>query len=179
MPRLSERRERTLKAFLMAWTLAWAPGCAHEQAMRAKSQAMVASLALPQVGGGIFQTAQCRDRVVLVYFLSSWCFPCLADLPLLGQLRQSFRPEELVVLAVGLDLDGEKTLSPFAEQFQLPFPLLVADAELLNGQSAFGRIRGLPTTVLFDRQGKWVTGYHGTVDGKKLKEALRRLVSSP
>ena len=41
------------------------------------------------------------------------------------------------VVMVGMDLEGAMVLDPFARHYQLPFPMLVADRFIRNGQSAW------------------------------------------
>lgn len=133
-------------------------------------------LALPVVGGGRLAPEQLRGKVVLVSFLATWCFPCLVELPTLEALQREYGPRGLQVVSVGMDLEGERVLGPFAELYRLPYPVVVADERVREGQSAFGLIPALPTTFLLDREGQVAAAWQGTASPDALTEAVQRLL---
>ena len=136
------------------------------------------ALELPAVGPTRFQLGDLRGKVVLVSFFTTWCFPCLADLPVLERLQKDNAAKGFTVVAVGLDLEGAKVLSPWAEQYALPFPVLVGDDALRGGETPFGRILALPTTYLFGRDGKVLFAFEGVASPEQMMvqvaEAVRR-----
>ena len=81
-------------------------------------------------------------------------------------------------MAVGMDLEGPQVLRPFADQLGLRFPVLVADDALRNGQTAFGKVGLLPTTLIIGRDGRVVSIYAGVAEQGTLEplidEALRK-----
>jgi thiol-disulfide isomerase/thioredoxin len=115
-------------------------------------------------------------RVVLVVFIATWCFPCLADLVSLEKLERTFDAKDFAIVMVGMDLEGRRVLTPFAQAYALSRPLIVADDGLRNGETPFGRIRELPSRVLFDRAGEVVVAYSGVARHERLEEAVRRAV---
>ena len=103
---------------------------------------------LPDVNGRHLDVSAWRGRVVVVQFLASWCFPCIATAPRLEDLARRYGARGLSVVAVGMDLEGSLVLEPFQAQLGLHFPVLVGDADLRAGTTAFGHITTLPTTVI-------------------------------
>ncbi len=112
--------------------------------------------------------------MVLVKFLATWCMPCLAELASVQELQRAHGGRDFTVVAVGMDLEGALVLEPFAQQYQLTFPLLVADDRIRAGQSPFGRIAALPTTFLLNRQGQVVLAYQGPVAPDGLDALIER-----
>jgi len=129
-------------------------------------------LALKAVGHVPFRPEGTDGKVVLIDFFATWCFPCLEDLPNLEALRRRYGNRGFEIVAIGMDLEGELVLGPFAEHYALPFPVLVASPRIREGQSPFGPIRELPTTVLLARDGSLLAAYTGVAD----PAALSRLV---
>lgn len=119
--------------------------------------------ALPlEVAGAVpLEPASLQGRVVLVTFIATWCFPCLAELAVLRRLDRDFGARGFSNVLVGMDLEGRKVLEPFAQGYQLAWPLVVADDRLRSGETPFGRIRELPSRILFGREGTPVLGYSG------------------
>jgi len=161
------------------------PGCAGQSANAPRSgqdtdaSRYLAELQrLPVLGGGWLDGSQLGGKVVIVQFLASWCFPCIATAPRLQELYDHDQARGLVALAVGMDLEGAQVLRPFADQLGLRFPVLLADDALRNGQSAFGKISLLPTTLIIGRDGRVVSVYAGVAEQGTLEplidEALRK-----
>ncbi len=121
-----------------------------------------------------FDPSALEGRVVLITFIATWCFPCLTDLVTLSRLDRDWRDSGLTSLIVGMDLEGRLVLEPFARGYKLQVPLLVGTDELRSGSTPFGRIRELPTRLLFARSGELVTGFSGNTK----YEDLERLVAS-
>jgi thiol-disulfide isomerase/thioredoxin len=110
--------------------------------------------------------------VVVVQFLASWCFPCFATAPRLQELYDRYGQQGLAVIAVGMDIEGAQVLRPFADQLGLRFPMLLADDALRNGQTAFGKVGLLPTTLIVGRDGKVVSIYAGVAEQGTLEPLI-------
>jgi thiol-disulfide isomerase/thioredoxin len=114
--------------------------------------------------------------VVLVNFFATWCFPCLGLLPVLEQLQSRYGARGLLVLAVGMDLEGAEVLEPFARQYQLSFPVLVPDQRMRQGETPFGAIASLPRTVLFGKDGQLIAALAGVPVPADLEQLIARSV---
>lgn len=136
-----------------------------------------APLALQSVGPTPYQHRALYDRPVLINFFSTWCFPCLGQLPYLGELQKEFGPQGLAVVTVGMDNEGAKVLQPFVEQSPQPFPVLVADEKIRKGETVFGAVRELPTTVILDREGKVVAAWPGIANADEVRKAVQEAVA--
>ncbi len=139
----------------------------------------VALASLPRftVAGNELVPDQLTNKVVLVVFLTSWCFPCLADLPTLAKLDRDLRSLGLRILVVGNDLEGEEALLPFAQAYQLEDRLLVASPEVRRGDSPFGKIREVPSYFLFGRNGNQVVAYSGVAAPGSVEALIRKEIA--
>ncbi len=145
----------------LALVLVFSVGCAGTP-VRPRAGSYVAVLAqLPDVNGRYVDVSGWQGRVLVVQFLASWCFPCIATAPRLQELAQRYGKSGLSVVAVGMDREGAQVLAPFQEQLGLGYPVLVSDTTLREGQTAFGRISTLPTTVIVGRDGTVLTAFEG------------------
>ncbi|RKH32414.1 TlpA family protein disulfide reductase [Corallococcus sicarius] len=138
--------------------------------------AFLRALALPSVGPTRYDPRQLSGRVVLVSFLATWCFPCLTDLPTLENLQKAYGAQGFQVVAVGMDIDEGRVLAPFADHYAFPYPVLVSDERMRAGQSAFGRIRALPSTVLLDKRGRAVAAWQGVEGQADVAKAIEKLL---
>jgi thiol-disulfide isomerase/thioredoxin len=154
-------------------------GCAHGRPGAGQVGAWVGSLPPALVQGGELDVRRLEGRVVLVTFVATSCFPCLADLVTLKKLAREYDARGFANVLVGLDLDGLKVLRPFAETFELELPLLVGDDALRAGQTPFGHLRELPTRVLFGRDGSPVVGFTGVARYQDLARLVETELARP
>ncbi len=122
---------------------------------------------LPLDAVGDWRPMRFQGRVTVITFISTWCFPCLVDLPVLSKLQQD-HPDDLEVLLVGMDLEGRRVLEPFAEMNELKLPLIVANDAIRSGETAFGQIKQLPTRYVFKRDGTLSFAYAGVAEPQSL-----------
>src|SRR6201984_2181891 len=96
-------------------------------------------------------SADLRGKVVLIDFWATWCQPCKKEMPGYQKLLDQYGPPGFVVIGFKFDTMQE-TAAPgrFARKIGVHYPLAVASDEL---KLKFGGIEGLPTTMLYDRQG--------------------------
>src|SRR5262245_34141244 len=113
--------------------------------------------------GRAISSADLRGRVVLIDFWATWCQPCKKEMPGYQRLAAQYGEKGLVVIGFKLDImrDSEDPRH-FARKLGVRYPLAVATQQL---RQKFGGIEGLPTTLLYDRQGvlrKKVIGFEYT-----------------
>jgi thiol-disulfide isomerase/thioredoxin len=151
--------------------------CAHEPVAGSAPRLGSALSTLPDHGVDGTPVPDVHGKVVMVSFVATWCFPCVADLPVMEKLQKELQPKGYETIAVGMDLEGPKVLRPFAQTYALPYPLLVAPKELREGQTPFGRITELPTRFLFGRDGTLLMAFSGVADPEQLMATVREVVS--
>ena len=119
--------------------------------------------ALKDLQGHQISSAQLRGKVVLIDFWATWCQPCKKEMPGYQKLLDRYGSGGFVVIGFKFDTmaDVEDPLK-FAHRMGVRYPLAVAPDEL---KQRFGGIEGLPTTMLYDREGilrKKVIGFEYT-----------------
>lgn len=95
--------------------------------------------------------ADFRGQVVLLNYWATWCGPCVEEMPALERLQARQGGSDFQVAAVSIDRQGGPVVDPFLDRIgirQLPIYLDKSGASM----RAFG-VRGLPTTILLDREG--------------------------
>jgi thiol-disulfide isomerase/thioredoxin len=108
-------------------------------------------------------SAEFRGKVVLIDFWATWCQPCKKEMPGYQKLLNLYGPRGFAVIGFKFDTmtDVQDPVS-FAKGIGVRYPLAVAADDL---KQKFGGIEGLPTTMLYDRQGilrKKIVGFEYT-----------------
>jgi thiol-disulfide isomerase/thioredoxin len=115
-----------------------------------------------------------RGKVVLVDFWATWCQPCKKEMPGYQKLLDSYGSRGFVVVGFKFDTmrDVEDPLQ-FASKIGVRYPLAVATEDV---KQRFGGIEGLPTTMIYDRQGILRTKVIGFEYTDNIEQALKPLL---
>jgi len=100
-----------------------------------------------------------KGKVTLVNLWATWCAPCVKEMPSLEALKQARGGADFDVVTISEDKTARKVVDPFFEKNDLKALPRYTDAESAVGR-AF-RVRGLPTTVLLDRDGNEIGRFEG------------------
>lgn len=131
-------------------------------------------LSIKDLRGREIRSADFRGKVVLIDFWATWCQPCEKEMPGYQNLLDRYGLRGFAVVGFKFDtmMDTEAPLS-FAKRNGVRYPLAVASDDL---KQKFGGIEGLPTTMLYDRQGvlrKKIVGFeYANVVEEDLKPLL-------
>jgi thiol-disulfide isomerase/thioredoxin len=119
--------------------------------------------AVKDLQGREISSADLRGKVVLIDFWATWCQPCKQEMPGYQKLVDRYGPRGFAVVGFKFDtMSDAEDPARFAKKIGVRYPLAVAADDL---KQKFGGIEGLPTTMLYDRQGilrKKVIGFEYT-----------------
>ena len=124
---------------------------------------------LTDTDGKRHRLADYKGRWVVVNFWATWCTPCIAEIPEIAEFARA-HPKDVVVLGVALDVEDEAKVRQFAKKIGHGYPLVLGD-DKVEGQ--LGKVKGLPTTVIYDPGGKRIFDHLGRVTKKQLEESTR------
>ena len=100
-----------------------------------------------------------KGKWVLVNYWATWCPPCLEEIPDLIALHEN-KKNNLVVLGVALDYRNAKQVTEFADGLLVTYPIILGNPQITN---QIGPVSGLPTTYLFNPEGKMVAQQVGAI----------------
>ena len=113
--------------------------------------------------GGEFDLAQFKGTPVLVNLWASWCAPCIKELPTLQQLEQAqAEVGKLGVIAVSQDQAPQGSVEAFLAERDLGRFAAYHDAEMKLTDAL--KVQVMPTTILYDAEGKELWRYVGDLD---------------
>lgn len=136
-------------------------------AMLASGVAVAAeSFALKDVEGKIHRLADYRGQWLIVNFWATWCPPCLEEIPDLIAVKDA--RADVQILGVAMEFQDAKQVMQFADGMFVNYPIVLGDRKIAD---SVGAIEGLPTTFIYDPQGKLVKRQAGKISRKQI-EAL-------
>jgi len=117
-----------------------------------------------------------RGKVTLVNFWASWCEPCRAEFPHMAELYRETSRKDFDIAAISDDV-SESQMRAFVKEFRPPFPILVGHGRM----KAAYHFRGLPYSVLLDRQGRVIErifGFGGDQEFAHLRDIIAREIDA-
>ena len=116
------------------------------------------SINLRDANGRVWTNRDLDGKAVLLNFWTTWCAPCLREMPIFDEMQEIYGPKGFTVLAVSLDREGWDVVRPYIAERKLSYPVFVADESVERG---FGRITSFPTTYFVRRDGTIDTKHVG------------------
>ena len=137
-----------------------------------------ASVQIPTMEGANTSLDQYKGKVVLVNFWATWCAPCRIEIPWLIEFNERYGPKGLVILGVAMDDEGNQVVQPYVRDRRfdvnghpeaMNYPILLGNSKIAE---KFGGILGMPTSMLYSREGKKVKTIVGLIDHDDLSKTL-------
>ena len=113
--------------------------------------------------GGDFNLGKFKGTPVLVNLWASWCAPCIKELPTLQTLEQAQANEgKLAVIAVSQDMAPQGSVDAFLGERDIGRFAAFHDEQMMLTDAL--KIQIMPTTILYDAEGREVWRYVGDLD---------------
>ncbi|MCH9008652.1 TlpA family protein disulfide reductase [candidate division KSB1 bacterium] len=126
---------------------------------------------LQQLDGSQIDFAQFSGKVLLVDFWAIWCKPCIDEIPAYNALHDKYSSANFALVAITMESGNASTIAQFAAQHDIEYPVFIGNAE---AASAFGGLRGYPSTFVLDQNGQIRKSYIG--GGRAKNEEIDALV---
>jgi len=135
-----------------------------DRAARARIGEPAPSLVTTSLSGEKVSLESLRGRPVLLNVWATWCAPCLEEIPELVKLHDRHGPEGLAVVGVNVDVGSAvDDVRSFVAKQGIPFAIWLDPEERVS--RAFG-VRGVPATLVLDREGRVLLRREGPIDAE-------------
>ena len=118
---------------------------------------------LPDLEGNSVKLSDFAGKVVIVDLWGTWCPPCRMEIPHFIELQDKFKDDLEVVGITYEQVQDEqaaiKQISEFVKAEGVNYPCVIGDEATQQSLE----VRGFPTTLFIDREGKVrlkIVGYH-------------------
>ena len=130
------------------------PGAVAPEAPPRPVPTTMPDLELPDLAGKARSLRSFGGRPLIINFWATWCAPCRREIPLLRELRQRYRADQLEI--VGIAVDFSSAVQEYLRYTPIDYPLLVGEQQGLAAAEQFGMEPVLPFSVFADTQGRIV-----------------------
>ena len=125
----------------------------------AATWAQAADFRLTDTQGKTHTLSGYKGKWVLVNYWATWCPPCLDEIPDLIALHEN-KKNNLVVIGVAMEYRSAKQVTDFAEGLLVDYPIVLGNDQVVR---QIGPVQGLPTTYLFNPDGRMVAQQVGAI----------------
>ena len=107
------------------------------------------------------------ENLIILNFWATWCEPCKEEMPSLDMLQANPKLINLKVFAINIGKENKEKVKEFFDNLNIKnlepyFDPPITLAKILS-------LRGVPTTVLFNTEGKEFARIMGSIDFDDLK----------
>jgi peroxiredoxin len=130
-------------------------------------------------GGEKVHLADFRGKVILLDFWATWCPPCKEGIPYLNQLYREYRKDGLVVIGISLDRGGPEEVRRFLDQKGVEYINVMGNEEIFqaySGLPGLGKIQGIPTAFIVDREGRVRKKFVGLTPKQTLEATIKPIL---
>ncbi len=103
-----------------------------------------------------------RGNLILLNFWATWCAPCKEEMPSLDLLKKNENLDNIKIFPINVGQDNIENASKFFEDLEIKNLELYFDAPVTLAKK-FG-LRGIPTSILFNKEGQEFARIIGSID---------------
>ena len=118
--------------------------------------------------------AAVAGQVTLVNFWATTCSVCVAEMPQMVVLFNTYRDQGFATVAVAMVYDPPASVIHYSESRQLPFDVVIDNTGAVA--RAWGDVEATPTSFLVNRQGEIVQRFVGAPDFAALAKTIEKLL---
>ena len=103
-----------------------------------------------------------KGKLVILNFWATWCAPCKKEMPSLDSLKSNKVLDNLEIFPINIGKDNFKKSQKFFSELKIKNLEIYFDSPITLTKEL--SLRGVPTTIIFNRQGQEFARIIGSID---------------
>ncbi|EAL1483863.1 TlpA family protein disulfide reductase [Campylobacter coli] len=114
------------------------------------------------------------DKATLFVFFTTWCSPCIAEIPHLNKLQEKYK-DQFNIVGVLLEDKSDEELKAFAQKNQILYKIANGENNYLLAK-ILGGVNGIPTMFLYNKNSQLVNQYLGLIPEEMLEIDIQKAI---
>ena len=106
--------------------------------------------------------ADFKGKLVILNFWATWCAPCKEEMPSLDDLQSNTKLNNLKIFPINISQEDESKSESFFKELNIQNLDIYFDASITLAKKF--SLRGVPTTIIFNKEGKEFSRIMGSID---------------
>ena len=103
-----------------------------------------------------------KGKLILLNFWATWCAPCKEEMPSLDKLQINKNLDNLIIFPINVGNDSIEKSQKFYDNLEIQNLKFYFDNPVTLAKKL--SLRGIPTSILFDKDGKEFARIIGSID---------------
>ena len=103
-----------------------------------------------------------KGKLLILNFWATWCAPCREEMPSLDSLQANTKLDNLKIFPINIGQEDRSKSKIFFEELNIKNLDIYIDAPITLAKKF--SLRGVPTTILFNKEGKEFARILGAID---------------
>ena len=108
-----------------------------------------------------------KEKLILLNFWATWCEPCKEEMPSLDRLQNNSELNNIKIFAINISKESLKKINDFFQELNIEHLEPYFDAPITLAKTL--SLRGVPTSILFNKEGKEFSRIIGSIDFDNLE----------
>jgi len=110
----------------------------------------------------IIKLSDYKGNIVLLNFWATWCAPCKEEMPSLDNLKAKYNSDSIRIFPINVGKENQKKTNKFFNDLNIKNLKIYFDNPKTLAKDL--SLRGVPTTVFFNKEGKEFARIIGSID---------------
>ncbi len=131
----------------------------------------VPNFSLVDIEGNMHTDESTKGKYLVINFWATWCPPCLKEIPAFVEFYEQ-NSDRVEILGLDYEQADKKTILEFTDTFMVNYPIILFDDKNGSQFTNFGDVFGMPTTYIYDPEGRLVDFRMGEIDIETLEKSI-------
>ena len=103
-----------------------------------------------------------KGKLIVLNFWATWCAPCKEEMPSLDELQSNTKLNNLKIFPINIGQEDRSKSESFFKELNIKNLDIYIDAPITLAKKF--SLRGVPTTIIFNKEGKEFARIMGSID---------------
>ena len=103
-----------------------------------------------------------KGKLIILNFWATWCAPCKEEMPSLDKLQKNTKLDNIKIFPINIGQEDISKSESFFKELNIQNLEIYLDAPITLAKKF--SLRGVPTTIIFNKEGKEFARIMGSID---------------